>query len=567
MTAPTHNITVRHSVITIVARSLIGILSLAVIITGFALFTLASSLNDAAAINTAGSLRMQSYRIAYDIVLDSPRYQNHIVSFEQSLTSPELQILDNFAVPREIRERYHSLLERWVVLRPELESEDRGFYVEQVALFVNDIDRFVYALQEFSENKLQVLALVGSLSLGLILALVLFLLHYTQRRIVNPLNLLVTASQRIQNRDFHIELPPSRSNELGVLSNSFAIMASELEELYSNLEQKIESETQKLTKANRSLNLLYDCSTLLSSTFLTRERFEKILDITLNMDGVDALSLSAHNPNQSDWEITAGEPTKAPWHTLPLMLDGESLGTLKWQGDEDTTDSVLLTNLAAILARGVYYNHAQKQAMHLAVMEERATLARELHDSIAQSLSYLKIQTSLLKRHLKQLDAPDANEIAEEISDQLRIAYDQLRELLNAFRLSLTHADFGLALQEMLDALQSQTEAEIRMVSSLDTLSIDAQRQMHILQIIREACANAIKHAHANQITVSCIQHNHQASIAIVDDGVGFSLQEEKPDHYGLNIMQERSAMLGGELKIITAPSEGCQVRLTFDLN
>lgn len=567
MTTTAQHLTVKRSVTTIVARSLIGVLFLSVIITGFALFTLASSLNDAAAINTAGSLRMQSYRIAYDIVLDSPRYQDHIDSFEASLTSKELTLLDNFAVPNDIRAKYNALISRWFLLRPELESDDRRFYLEQVALFVNDIDQFVYALQQFSEQKLQVLAIVGSISLGLILALALFLIHYTQRRIVNPLNLLVAASQRIQNRDFDIDLPPIRSNELGVLSNSFAIMAGELEELYTNLEQKIESETRKLTKANRSLNVLYACSTLLSSTLLTRDRFEKILAITLEVDGIDALALSIHNPNQSDWEINAGVAANKPWHTLPLILDGEKFGTLQWQGKQHVADGVLLSNLAAILARGVYFNHAQKQAMHLAVMEERATVARELHDSIAQSLSYLKIQTSLLKRHLKLVDAPEANEIADEISEQLRITYDQLRELLNAFRLSLSHADFGLALQEMIDALQSQTTAELQMVSSLDTLSMDAQRQMHILQIIREACSNAIKHAEAKHINVSCIQVNHQASIEIVDDGVGFSLEEEKPDHYGLNIMQERSAMLGGNLKIVTGPGQGCQVRLTFDLD
>ncbi|EEY71028.1 nitrate/nitrite sensor protein [Grimontia hollisae CIP 101886] len=567
MTDPIKNIIVKQSVTTIVARSLIGILFLAVIITGFAIFTLASSLNDAAAINTSGSLRMQSYRMAYDIVLAPSRLPGHIDNFEQSLLAPELRILDNFAVPDEIRERYHSLIERWIKLRPELESDDRAFYIEQVGLFVNDIDRFVFALQQHSENKLQVLAMVGSGGLGLILALVLFLIQYTQRRIVFPLNMLVKASQQIQNREFDAELPPARNNELGVLSNSFALMASELKGLYADLEHKITTKTQKLTKANQSLNILYDCSKQLSSTFLNRESFERMLAITLNADGVKALSLQAHNKNQSDWEIAAGFPEGGEWFELPLILDGESFGTLKWQGNPDIVDNNLLSNLASILARGVYYNHAQKQAMHLAVMEERATLARELHDSIAQSLSYLKIQTSLLKRHLKLINAPDCNDIAHDISKQLRIAYDQLRELLTAFRLSLSHGDFGLALHEMIETLQGQTTATLTVSSDLDTLSMDAQRQMHILQIIREACSNAIKHAKAEHITVRCFQHSHQARVDITDDGVGFSLIEEKPDHYGLNIMQERSSMLGGDLKITTAPEKGCQVTLTFDLD
>ncbi|MDD1780867.1 nitrate/nitrite two-component system sensor histidine kinase NarQ [Enterovibrio sp. ZSDZ35] len=563
---PNLNATVKKSVTTTVARALLTILTLAVIITGFSIITLASSLNDAAAVNTSGSLRMQSYRLAYDIVTDSPRYADHIGMFEASLLSPELQLLDNLAVPEEIRVRYDLLIAQWLKLRPDLEGPDRSFYLEQVGLFVNEIDRFVFALQTHSENKLQVLALVSSAGLGLILAVVIFLIHYTQKRIVNPLNQLVLASQNIQKREFDIDLPAARSNELGVLTESFGLMANELKELYADLESKIELKTQKLTKANRALNVLYDCSTQLSSSFLTRESFTKMLAITLKVDGVQALRLRVNNPKLSEWEIETGETTQQAWHTQPLKLDGETLGALEWQGDVAMADTVLLSNLASVMARGIYYNHAHKQATHVAVMEERATLARELHDSIAQSLSYLKIQTSLLKRHLKLLDNQECDEIANEISLQLGIAYNQLRELLNAFRLSLTNSDFGLALHELVKTLQMQVAAPISIVSSIDAVSMDAQRQMHILQIIREACANAIKHAQADEITIKCHQDKTFAYVDIIDNGNGFELAEEKPDHYGLNIMQERAQLLGGDLRIVTSPDHGCTVSLVFSL-
>ncbi|WP_244556563.1 nitrate/nitrite two-component system sensor histidine kinase NarQ [Enterovibrio nigricans] len=560
------NATVKKSVTTTVARALLSILTLAVIITGFSIITLASSLNDAAAVNTSGSLRMQSYRLAYDIVTDSPRYTDHISMFEASLFSPELQLLDNLAVPEEIRVRYDLLIAQWLKLKPELEGPDRQFYLEQVGLFVNEIDRFVFALQTHSENKLQVLALVSSVGLGLILAIVIFLIHYTQKRIVSPLNQLVLASKSIQKRDFEIVLPAVRSNELGVLTESFGLMTNELKELYADLKSKIELKTRKLTKANHALNVLYDCSTQLSSSFLTRDSFKKMLATTLQIEGVQALRLSVNNPNLSEWAIETGDSTNQGWYTQPLKLDGETLGTLEWQGDIAMTDTVLLSNLASVMARGIYYNHAQKQATHLAVMEERATLARELHDSIAQSLSYLKIQTTLLKRHLKLIDNQDCDDITQEISEQLGIAYHQLRELLNAFRLSLTNSDFGLALHELVKTLQAQVAAPITLSSSIDVMSMDAQRQMHSLQIIREACSNAIKHAEASEILIECRQDKAFAYIDITDNGKGFVLTEEKPDHYGLNIMQERAQLLGGNLRIVSSPDHGCKVCLKFSL-
>ncbi|WP_028025416.1 nitrate/nitrite two-component system sensor histidine kinase NarQ [Enterovibrio calviensis] len=560
------DLAVKRSVTTTVARSLVVILLLAVIITGFSIISLASSLNDAAAINTAGSLRMQSYRVAYDIVVDSPLLPEHVQSFEYSLLSPELQVLDNPAVPSDIRQQYGELITHWMQLRPELLGADKVFYLEQVGLFVNKIDRFVFELQQHSENKLQALAITGSIGLGLIFATVLFLIQYTQRRIVQPLNMLVSASQKIQRRDFDVELPPARSNELGVLSSSFSSMASELKSLYADLESNIEIKTRKLTKANLSLNVLYECSTLLSSSQLTRTIFENILTTSLKAEGITALKLDVQHPNESHWEIAVGHVKPMRWHTLPLQHDGETLGTLMWQGDDSLVDWTLLESIAAILARGVRYKHAQKQAMHLAVMEERATLARELHDSIAQSLSYLKIQTSILKRHLKRADAPECEPIADDISEQLRVTYDQLRELLTAFRLSLSNSDFGLALNEMVSTLQAQTTAHIEVSSSIDTVSMTVEHQMHVLQIIREACVNAIKHANASTITVSCRQEGHLAYIEISDNGEGFDLHKEKPNHYGLNIMQERSKMLLGEIDILSAPTQGCRVLLSFNL-
>ncbi len=254
-------ITIRKSVTTTIARSMILILLLSVVITSFSLLTLASSLNDAAAVNTSGSLRMQSYRLAYDIVRDSPLYEQHVQKFEQSLLSPELTLLNNWAVPQNIIIHYEDLIGRWLKLKPELLGNDRQFYLEQVALFVNDIDQFVFELQKFSEDKLQTLAIVSSVGLGLILCISLFLIHFTQRKIVNPLHALVQASQQIQSKKFDVVLPPLTPNELGVLSESFASMAADLKALYDGQEQMIEEKTRRLTQANKSLGVLYDCST------------------------------------------------------------------------------------------------------------------------------------------------------------------------------------------------------------------------------------------------------------------------------------------------------------------
>lgn len=104
-----------------------------------------------------------------------------------------------------------------------------------------------------------------------------------------------------------------------------------------------------------------------------------------------------------------------------------------------------------MLGRGVYFNRAQKQHQYLLLMEERATIARELHDSLAQTLSFLRIQLTLLRR---AADTPAAKAIIDDFDRTLADAYRQLRELLATFRLNIQEADLNAALEQLLQPLK-----------------------------------------------------------------------------------------------------------------
>ena len=150
-------------VTTTIARSMLIILLLSIATTSFALLTLASSLNDAEAINVSGSLRMQSYRLAYDIQANSPQLNDHLDQFEQSLFSPSMAALEHWTVPADIQLHYYNLIDRWESLNPSLLSGDHDAFLAEVATFVDNIDRFVFELQEFSITKLQILSVTGGI--------------------------------------------------------------------------------------------------------------------------------------------------------------------------------------------------------------------------------------------------------------------------------------------------------------------------------------------------------------------------------------------------------------------
>ena len=555
-----------NSVTTTIGRSMVTILFLVATTTSLALCMLVSSLNDAAAINTAGSLRMQSYRLAFDIETQSPLLNSHTIEFDQSLTSPTMQELHRWYTPQTIQHHYTELLLTWQAVRSELDQIDKDGYLIQVAPFVERIDQFVFELQQSSENKLHLLALISAVGLLLILMVVLFTIQFTQRQIVAPLNQLMAGCKQIKQHQFSLTINNKSKNELGILARTFTQMAADLNNFYYDLEQSVNEKTHRLRHANESLKVLYNCSQQLSVSRLTHHHFQQMLETLIAIDGLTAAKLIIEESNGTTTEITVGEEQSTTWHRQQLLIDGETMGQLWWQYQLPCPDLALIENIANILSRGIYYNRTQKQTEQLLLMEERATIARELHDSLAQSLSYLKIQLTLLKRQLTNTDNRQQQTI-QTIDEELSNAYTQLRELLSTFRLTIKEANFSEALTQLLIPLREQTPAQFNIENHLPSMALIAHNQVHLLQIIREAVLNAIKHADANQIKISCHQQHGIINVEIADDGVGFDPSNSKLNHYGLNIMQERASRLKGELTLYSQIGVGSQVKLQFALS
>jgi len=556
------------SVTSTIAKSLLLILLLSVATTGFAIFTLASSLNDAEAVNVAGSMRMQSYRLAHDIQIKSMDYSSHIRQFESSLYSPSMKNLQDWDVPSDITQDYYRIIVRWHELKAVLESDQRDYYLIIVANFVSEIDGFVFKLQQFSEQKLIKLAWVGGLGLGGILVISLFVVHFVRKQVVTPLHALVGASQRIKNRDFDVNLQVTSSNEMGILTRTFNSMAKDLGDLYRDLEHAVDEKTEKLQRANKSLQVLYDSSQELTAARINPDNFRAILQYLVSLESVTSVRLEIADVGGRALILDEGEVVTEYEQKYSLKLDDVQLGYLYCSYSEQTEEHALIANFIQILSRAIYYNHAQKKAEQLILMEERATIARELHDSLAQSLSYLKIQVTLLKRVIGKLPehkhVSQTEQIAFEINDGLSGAYTQLRELLTTFRLSIKEGSFGEALSDMLEQLNERTDAKITLINNLSSIELDAHRQVHLLQLIREATMNSIKHANATSIDVCCLDEEGDVLVEIKDNGDGFDPSASKLNHYGMSIMQERAARLNGDLTIEAAKGSGCKVILKY---
>jgi two-component system nitrate/nitrite sensor histidine kinase NarX len=253
--------------------------------------------------------------------------------------------------------------------------------------------------------------------------------------------------------------------------------------------------------------------------------------------------------------------------SLPLKDAEQSYGVLQLEMPDGKELEPWQTQLLEALSRhiGIAIGTARRteQNRRLSLLEERAAIARELHDSLAQSLSYMKIQVSRLKPHVEGSGA-EATQVLHELREGLNSAYRQLRELLTTFRLRIEGEGLNSALQSTVAEFSSRGDIPIELDVHLAGCFLSANEEIHTLQIVREALSNVLNHARATQawVRVEC-GSDGAVSAMIVDNGVGIR-KLAGTHHYGMTIMEERAKNLGGTLTIDTPETSGTRVTLRF---
>lgn len=387
-----------------------------------------------------------------------------------------------------------------------------------------------------------------------------------EKKVIRPLYRLVTASTQVQTGQFnHIPLTMDKPNELGVLASTFTQMSQELQKLYWSLEEKVNEKTQKLSQLNRSLSTLYRLSQIITATEIEREKLKEALQAIKESQHLRYIELNVYGAEHLNVQL-GEENIQYVWQEQEIKQNGQELSLLRWQCGIPCPDLQLMESIAQMLGRAVFFAQTQRQQQQLVLMEERSIIARELHDSLAQVLSFLQIQLTLLKHGLNKLEGESkeqCNATIKEFEQALSDGYVQLRELLATFRLTVQEANLKLALEQVIDSLRNRTDAQIILHCSLPSQIFTAQQQVHALQIIREALLNAIKHANASLIEVIARTNEYGENELIVNDnGIGIPTLDEPEGHYGLHIMFERSRQLNAKLSIGRRAEGGTEVKI-----
>lgn len=257
------------------------------------------------------------------------------------------------------------------------------------------------------------------------------------------------------------------------------------------------------------------------------------------------------------------------WLVVPLLLKGEMIGLLNLEHCEADAYSPEQANLVLTFANqvAVAIENAKlyQQAQKAAATEERHRLARELHDSITQSLYSLTFFAEASRRLAEAGDLAGAVPRLARIGEITQGALKEMRLLVYELRSPMLEKQ-GLAgiLQHRLDAVEKRAGVEARLLVD-GVVELPPSAEEGLYRIAQEALNNALKHASATSVTVLIRANNERVELEVMDNGCGFNPSLSRASGgIGLASMQERVDALGGVLTIHSIPGEGTQVKVSL---
>jgi two-component system nitrate/nitrite sensor histidine kinase NarX len=571
-------------------------------------------------------MRMQTWRLAQTMASgDAARVDTLVSTFDRSLTlmrsgDPSRPLFvphdaRTQAAFADVQQGWQALRARWVAPSAAAASADET--AARAEAFVERIDAFVSAIELQLARLTAVLNAFQFAMVALVIVSAVTLLYSAYLFVFNPLARLQSGLVRIGEGDLAARVAVASDDEFGALSAGFNRMAQTLQGLYQNLETKVQEKTLRLEMEHTRLVALYEAAAFVARASTLDELALGFARQARRVAGADASAVRWSDESNQRYVLLASDclpgelvdaehciatgdcfcgqaqgqaatrvipirtqgPPDLPGHCLragyetmisvPVRLQERMVGELNLFYRTPATlvddDRALLETLASHLAGAIEALRAGALERESAVAEERSLLARELHDSIAQGLAFLKIQVGLLRNALRQRDEAQIEQVLGELDTGVHESLSDVRELLVHFRTRTNTEDIGPALQTTLKKFEHQTGLPTHLAIEGNGLPLAADVQVQVLHVVQEALSNVRKHARARQVWVE-VQQAPRWRVEVRDDGCGFAEDSVASDetHVGLRIMRERAQRIGATVEVASVPGSGSCVVLTL---
>jgi two-component system nitrate/nitrite sensor histidine kinase NarX len=603
----------------------LGLLVLALLSIGLTMWITRQLDGGAAAVNEAGRLRMQAWRLvsakgsdraAEDVSRMVSEFDHTIRLLREGDPARPLFV----PWDESTQSRFAELDASWMELRPIWQGGQAVNMQElilRVDTFVSRVDGLVRAIEGTLARLTAVLNLFQLMMMALAVVAAILMLYVGYLFVIQPLQRMRLGMQQVEAGDFSARVTAESADEFGELAAGFNHMAATLQSLYEGLERKVAEKTLDLESKRIRLAALYEVSNFLVSAHTLDELAQGFAQKIRRISGADAVAVRWSDEGSQRYLMLAsdclpeelvqeerclesglcacGQPqasartrvipiisendhrlgncARVGYDSLvsvPIRLQQRVLGEVdlfyRHEATLSTEDRDLYDALTGHLANAIENLRTEALVREAAVSQERTLLARELHDSIAQSLSFLKIQVSLLRTAMDKKDESQVRQTLDEIDMGVRESTNDVRELLVHFRTRTDSDDIEQALRTTLRKFEHQSGIPARLEMHGHGVALPSDVQLQVLHVVQEALSNVRKHAQASQVQVE-VHRGPRWVFLVRDNGRGFDPDSPAQDetHVGLQIMRERAERIGAHIELHSLQGQGTEVRIELN--
>ena len=252
---------------------------------------------------------------------------------------------------------------------------------------------------------------------------------------------------------------------------------------------------------------------------------------------------------------------------VPLVTGEHGVGVIGLiKNDETVFGQGEVTRLGVVADEVASFIRSDRQRQKAIAQEERVSLVRDLHDSIAQKLYAVVMNTEAAQGTLEKGAPVQAAEL-EKINESARKALKEMRLFLFQMKpVDLENKGLVGALTERLAAVEGRANIKARVLPD-DNINLSLEKETILYYVALEALNNIMKHANASTVTIHLKKRKASVALEVVDDGCGFDPKTTRGGGMGMRIMQERVNQVDGKVTIKSAPGKGTKVIATVGDN
>ena len=279
----------------------------------------------------------------------------------------------------------------------------------------------------------------------------------------------------------------------------------------------------------------------------------------------------SHQPEASD----VGASSPRSFMTAPMKVKGRVVGAISVAGPTaagfDSEDGRLLTAIGHQVGIAVENARLFAQLQNLATLQERERIAREMHDGLAQVLSFLGIKARMVQQLVAGGRLEQAEDDLDQIQKTVQEAYAEVRQSILSLR-TAGELEKGLlgAIRESASDFAEQNSIPVEVALAEEgEVCFRPEAEVQLVRIVQEALANVRKHARAGKVWIKLACQGDEAVLAVEDDGLGFDLSEvdgKQRRCFGLQTMRERAESIDADLDVSSVPGEGTRIQVRFPL-